>query len=144
MKYTVSNTIEAPLEEVVEKFKDESGLKHWMEGLQKVERVSGTPHSVGAKSKFHFLHKGKEMVIEETILEQNLPKQIKFAYISPMGGNEVEMQFEVLSDSSVKQINNTKFELKGFMKIMGPLMKGMFKKQSMKYMSAFKEYVENE
>ena len=82
------------------------------------------------------------MKISETILEQKFPKQIKFAYQSSMGYNEVEMQFEKLTDSSVKQINNSYFELKGFMKIMGFFMKGMFKKQSLKYMTAFKAYVE--
>ena len=143
MKYSVSNTINKPLDEVIEKFKDPEGLKHWMEGLQKIEHLSGTPGEVGAKSDLHFLHKKKEMKIRETILEQNLPKQMKFEYQSPMGNNEVEMLFEKISETSVKQTNNSYFELKGFMKIMGFFMKGMFKKQSLKYMTAFKEYVEN-
>ena len=142
MKYTISNTINKPLDEVVKKFKDPEGVKHWMEGLQKIERISGTPLEVGAKSEFHFLHKKKEMKISETILEQNLPHQIKFAYQSPMGYNEVEMLFEKLSDNSVRQTNNSYFELKGLMKAMGFLMKGMFKKQSLKYLNAFKSYVE--
>lgn len=144
MRYTLSNTINKPLEEVVEKFKDPEGVKHWMEGLQRIEHISGTPGEVGAKSDFYFLHKKKEMKISETILEQNLPKQIKFAYQSPMGNNEVEMVFEKLTDHSVKQINNSYFELKGFMKVMGFLMKGAFKKQSLKFMTAFKNYVEHE
>ena len=59
-----------------------------------------------------------------------------------MGTNEVEMIFEKLSDNSVKQINNTEFHLKGFFKLIGFAMKGMFKKQSMKYLDAFKDYVE--
>ena len=142
MKYTLSNTISKPLDEVIEKFKDPEGVKHWMEGLQKIEHLSGTPGEVGAKSDFYFLHKNKEMKISETVLEQNLPNQIKFAYQSPMGYNEVEMLFEKLSDNSVKQINNSYFELKGFMKVMSFMMKGMFKKQSLKYMTAFKNYVE--
>lgn len=142
MKYTLSNTINKPLEEVIEKFRDLEGVKHWMEGLQKIEHLSGTPGELGAKSDFYFLHKSKEMKISETILEQNLPNQIKFAYQSPMGYNEVEMIFEKHSDNTVKQTNNSFFELKGFMKIMGFLMKGMFRKQSLKYMTAFKNYVE--
>ena len=142
MKYTVSNTINKSLEEVHEKFKDPDGVKHWMDGLQRIERISGTPGEVGAKSDFHFLHKKKEMKITETILEQNLPRQIKFAYQSPMGYNEVEMIFEKLPDNQVKQTNNSYFEMKGIMKVMGFLMKGMFKKQSLQYMNAFKEYVE--
>ena len=142
MRYTLSNTINKPLEEVIEKFKDSEGAKKWMEGLQKIEPISGTPGEVGAKTNFYFIHKNKEMIIEETILEQNLPDQIKFAYHSSMGYNEVEMRFEPISDQSVRQINNSYFELKGIMKLMSFLMKGLFKKQSMKYMDGFKNYVE--
>jgi len=142
MKYTLSNTINGSMEEVVKKFTEPDGAMHWMEGLQKIERLSETSYEVGAKSNFHFLHRNKKMQISETILEQNLPGQIKFAFQSPMGYNEVEMLFEQLSDNSVKQTNNTYFELKGFMKVFGFLMKGMFKKQSLKYLTAFKEYVE--
>lgn len=142
MKYTLSNTINKPLEVVVEKFKEPEGAKHWMEGLQKIEPISGTPGRVGAKTDFYFLYKNKEMKISETILEQNLPHQIKFAYQSPMGYNEVELLFEKLSDNSVKQTSNSYFELKGVMKLMGFFMQGMFKKQSMTYMDAFKKYVE--
>ncbi|MBT8196839.1 MAG: SRPBCC family protein [Bacteroidia bacterium] len=142
MKYTVTNTINKPLDVVVEKFKEPEGAIHWMEGLQKIEHTSGTPGTLGAKSKFHFLHKGKEMIIDETILVQDLPNKIKFGYNSSMGYNEVEMQFEKIDDNSIKQINNSYFELKGVMKMMGFLMKGMFKKQSLKYMTAFKKYAE--
>ena len=142
MKYTLSNTINKPLEEVVEKFRNTEGAKEWMEGLQRIERISGEPHEVGSKTDFHFLFRGKEMKISETILEQNFPHQIKFAYQSPMGSNEVEMLFEQLPDGTTKQTNNSYFALKGFMKIMGFFMKGMYKKQSMTYLNAFKEYAE--
>ena len=143
MNYTVSNTINAPLEEVSKNFLDADGVKHWMEGLERIEHLSGTPGKIGAKSDFYFLHKGKEMKISETILEEDMPNQMKFSYQSQMGYNEVEMIFEKIDDSSVKQINNSYFELKGFMKLFGFLFKGMFKKQSMKFMVAFKEYVES-
>jgi hypothetical protein len=142
MRYTLSNTINKPLDEVIAKFREPDGALKWMEGLKRIEPVSGTPGEVGAKTDFYFMHKNKEMKISETILEQGLPNQIKFAYRSPMGYNEVEMRFEKLSDHSVKQISNSYFELKGFMKVMGFLMKGFFKKQSMKYMNGFKAYAE--
>ena len=143
MEYTVSNTINKPLNEVVEKFKEPDGAVKWMEGLQRVEHLSGTPGTLGAKSDFHFLHKKKEMKMTETVLEENLPDQIKFGYEGPTGSNEVEIRFEKINDSSVKQINTSSFDLKGFMKVMGVLFKGMFKKQSLKHMNGFKAYCEN-
>ena len=144
MNYTLSNTINRPMAEVMQKFKDPEGVKHWMEGLTRIEHLSGTPGEVGAISDFYFLHKNKEMKITETILEQDLPRQIKFGYQSGMGYNEVELRFEELDAHTVKQTSNSYFEMRGLMKVFGFLMQGLFKKQSMKYMDAFKAYVEKE
>ncbi len=142
MKYTVFNTINSSLEEVAAKFTEPDGALHWMEGMERIERVSGTPYEVGAKSDFYSVYKGKEMMISETVLESDLPHQIKFAYQSSMGYNEVELLFEEQADGTVRQTNNSFFDMKGLMKLLGPLMKGMFKKQSLKYMDGFKAYVE--
>ena len=142
MKYTVSNIINKPLAEVHAKFNQPEGMKNWMEGLEKIVLISGVPFEVGSKREHHFLHKGKEMKMTETILEQNFPHQIKFDYVGPMGGNTVEILFEEIDANTVKQINNTEMQLKGPIKIMGILFKGMFKKQSLKYLNGFKDYVE--
>jgi len=142
MKYTVSNNIDKSIEVVSDKFMEPDGALQWMEGLEKIERLSKESYIVGAKSRFHSLHKNKKFVIDETILEQNMPNQIKFGFTSSMGYNEVEMVFEKLNNNSTKQINNSYFKLKGIMWLLGPLMKGMFKKQSMKYLDAFKEFAE--
>lgn len=142
MKYTVFNIIDKPLEEVVARFREPEGALEWMEGLQRIERISGEPLEVGSKSDFHSVYKNKEFKISETVLEQNLPKRIKFSYESNMGYNEVELIFEELPDGKVKQINNSFFDTKGFMKVMGFMFKGMFKKQSLKYMNGFKKYCE--
>ena len=96
----------------MQKFKDPGRVKHWMEGLEKIEHISGVPGEVGAKSDFYFLNKGKVMKISETILEQNLPQQIKFGYQSGMGYNEVEMVFEEIDANSVKQTSNSYFEMR--------------------------------
>lgn len=142
MQYTIFNIIQSDINTVITKFTDPEGIKHWMEGFIKMEAIAGTPGEVGAKTNMHFMHKGKQMTILEEILEQNLPNQIKFAYHSPMGFNTVEMRFEVQENGDVKQINTSYFKFKGIMKLFAPLMKGMFKKQSFKYLDAFKAYVE--
>ena len=141
MKYTVSNIINKPIEEVVAKFKDPESVKHWMEGLQKVELISGTAGEIGAVTDLHSLFKKKEMIIRETILESN-PNQMKFSYQSSMGTNIVEIQFEENSNDTTHQISHTEMKMNGPMKIMGFLFKGMFKKFSMKYLNAFKKYAE--
>ena len=142
MRYTLSNTINKPLSVVAEKFADKEGAKEWMEGLHTIEPVSGEQGKKGATCYFHFTHKGKEMKMLETIVEENLPNQIKFSYASNFGYNEVELLFEEISENVTKQTTNTYFDLKGAMKIMGFFMKGLFKKQSMKFMDAFKAFAE--
>ncbi|MEX0273045.1 MAG: hypothetical protein AB3N16_01570 [Flavobacteriaceae bacterium] len=89
MKYTLHNTINKPLEVVAEKFGDPESIQYWMEGLQRVEHVSGTPGHAGAKRNLHSQYGNKEIIVLETLLEQHLPHQIKFAYESSMGRNEV-------------------------------------------------------
>ena len=59
MNFTVSNTINASLEVVAAKFLEPEGAKHWMEGLQKINLISGTSGEVGAKTDFYFLCRGK-------------------------------------------------------------------------------------
>lgn len=142
MRYSISNTINKSLDHIIAKFTEPEGAKNWMDGLERIEYTSGTPGTLGAKSDFYFIHKGKEMKISETILEQNLPNQIKFGYQSPMGYNEVEMLFEENTDGTVTQTNNSYFEMKGFGKIMGFLFKGMFKKQTRTFLEGFKKYAE--
>ncbi len=48
MKYTVSNTINRSMDQVMEKYKDPEGVKNWMDGLEKIERLSGSHMEVGA------------------------------------------------------------------------------------------------
>lgn len=143
MKYTLSNTINSTLPQVAGKINDPEGVKEWTEHLQKITPVSGNYSNVGSKRDLHYLFRGKEMIIQETILENNLPKQIKFSYDSQMGRNIVELCFEELSPNQVKQTSNTTMELKGAMKLFGFLFKSMFKKQSRKYMEGFKSFSES-
>jgi len=142
MKYTLSNTINSTLDQVAEKMNNPNGTKQWTENLQVIEQISGKYCDVGSKRNLHFLFKKKEMIIIETILEQNLPEQIKFAYDSKMGRNIVELVFKKTAENQVEQTSNTIMELKGVMKLIGFIFKPMFKKQSKKYMTAFKKYSE--
>lgn len=142
MKYTLSNTINSTLSKVAEKISDADGAKHWTEGLQSTEQISGKYCDVGSQRQMRFLHNGKEMMMTETIVEHRLPHQIKFAYDSDMSRNIVELVFEEISPNQVKQICNTELQLKGMMKYIGFLFTKMFKTQSLKFMDGFKEFVE--
>ena len=53
MKYTITNTIDRPIEVVAVKFMEPYGALQWMEGLQKIERLSDKSYELGAKSRFN-------------------------------------------------------------------------------------------
>jgi len=142
MKYTLSNEINSALSHVAQKIIAPEGAKEWTEGLQNIEQVAGQFGEVGSKRKLHYLFNNKEMIITESILEQNLPYQIKFTYDSKMGRNIVELKFDQVSDNKVRQTSHTTMELKGMMKWIGFIVIPMFKNQSRKYMTAFKSYAE--
>ena len=142
MRYTCNLPIDKNINDVIALFDNPDNLTAWMEGLQKFEHISGTPGEPGAKSHLTFLHKGREMVLTETILERDLPRVFKASYESPMGYNEVAASFEKIDDNTTQYSTDNYFKLKGVMKFMAPLMKGAFKKQSMKYLHAFKAFAE--
>lgn len=141
MKYTCEIIIDKPREEVTELFDSVDNLYKWMEGLQKFEMISGTPGEVGAKSKLTFQLGKRKMEMIETITEKNLPDSFSGTY-------EANGVLNIIQNEFVDQGNQTlyrthqEFRLTGVMKIFGWLFPGMFKKQSMKHLEAFKKFAE--
>jgi uncharacterized membrane protein len=145
MKYTVSIDIELPIDRVIELFDNPENLVHWMEGLQSFEHISGTPGQPGAKSKLLFIIRNKEMEMIETITERNGPYEFAGYYEGKGFQNNIRARFESLGSDKTRYYNEQEFVFAGFfMKIMTKLMPGMFKKQSMKYMTAFKKFAEGQ
>ncbi len=142
MKYQCSIDIELPIDEVVAKYDNEENLYKWMEGLQAIEPISGTPGEPGAKSNIVFQMGKRRMEMVETVIKRNPPEAITMTYDAKGVHNIVTTSFEKVSDNVTKCINDQEFQMKGFMKLMTWLMPGAFKKQSMKYLKAFKDFAE--
>lgn len=143
MKYTVEIEIDRPVETVVELFDDPDNLRHWMEGLESFEPLSGTPGEPGAKSRLKFKNGKREIEMIETITTKNLPHEFSGTYEAKGVFNIVKNRFVALPGNRTKYISEQEFQLKGFMRLLGFLMPGAFKKQSMKYLEAFKRFVES-
>ena len=145
MKYTNEIEINKPIKKVIELFDNPDNMGKWMEGLQSFEHISGTPGKPGAKSKLKFLHKGRAMELIETVTVRNLPEEFTGTYeMTGKGGlNTVKNKFVELSPTKTKYISESEFEFTGFIKFIAPLMKGAFKKQSLKYITAFKTFAES-
>ena len=144
MKYTSEIEIKKPIDKVIELFDNSDNMGKWMDGLQSFEHISGTPGQVGSKSRLKFKMGSREMEMVETVTVRNLPHEFSGTYEMNNVFNIVKNRFIPLSDNSTKYMTEHEFQFKGFMKIMAILMPGVFKKQSMKYLIAFKNFAESQ
>jgi carbon monoxide dehydrogenase subunit G len=144
MKYTSEIEINKPIDKVIELFDNPENLKKWMNGLQSFEPVSGTPGQPGSKSKLKFKMGNREIEMIETITTRNLPEEFSGTYEAKGVFNIVKNQFIRVTDNKTKYVTENEFQFKGFMKIIGLLMPGAFKKQSLKYLTDFKNFVESQ
>lgn len=142
MKYTTQIDINKPVGEVVALFDNADNLPKWMKGLQSFEHLSGTPGQPGAKSKLVFQMGKRRMEMIETITVHNLPEEFSGIYEVNGVVNTVKNKFVSIPRNKTRYIAEHEFKFAGFMKIIGWLAPGMFKKQSMKYLEDFKNFAE--
>lgn len=142
MKYSSEIEINQPIGRVIELFDNPGNLPKWMEGLQSFEPISGTYGQVGSKARLVFKMGKREIEMIETITVRNLPDEFSGTYEAKGVFNMVRNKFIPVGENKTKYISEQEFQFKGFMKIIGFLMPGAFKKQSMKYLSDFKNFAE--
>lgn len=142
MKFSCEIIIEKPIDEVIEKFDNIENMKEWMEGLQSFEPISGTTGEVGAKAKLVFLMGKRNIEMIETITVKDLPREFSGTYDAQGVHNIVKNYFEAVDANSTRYKTDQEFQFKGFMKIIGALFPKAFKKQSLKYLMNFKQFVE--
>ncbi len=142
LKYTVELDIDRPREEVAELYEDREQLIKWQKGLQSVEHLAGEPGQVGAKSRLTFQIDGRTMVMTETILVRDPPERFERLYETAGVTNTVRHRLVRLEDDRTKWISENEFHFRGWMRVVGWLMKGAFPKQSLAYLEAFKALAE--
>ena len=143
MKFSAEIEINKPIDTVIALFDDPDNLFKWMEGLQSFEHVSGTAGEPGAKSKMMFKMGKRDVEMTETVLVRNLPDEFTGSYEAKGVYNIVKNRFQKISNTKTKYITDQEFQFKGFMKCIAFLMPGAFKKQSMKYLTSFKNFAES-
>jgi len=142
MKYSVAIEIDMPVNRVIELFDNPDNYDKWMEGLLSLELISGTKCQPGAKTRMKFKMGKGEMEMLETVKVRNFPDEYTVTYEANGVFNIVTIRFVSLPDNRTKYITDQEFQFKGFMKMMAWLMPGAFKKQSMKNLNDFKNYVQ--
>ena len=144
MKYTTEFTINKPLDVVIEKFDSFDNLKEWQPDLVSYEHLSGEVGKPGAKTKLLYKFKKREMEMIETIERRDLPKAFDATYEAKNVWNRNKNSFKDNGNGTTQWITESEFKFKGFMKVMGFLMPGAFKKQSKKIGERFKQYAERD
>lgn len=144
MRYSVSIDIHAPIDEVVKRFDNPDMMKEWMKGLVSFEHLSGTPGQPGAKSKLRYQMGKREIEMIETITVRDLPARFEGTYDAQGVHNEVGNFFTAIDANTTRYETTQYFAFKGFMKVIGWLFPGAFKKQSLQYLKDFKAFVERD
>lgn len=142
MKYTSEIEINLPREKVIELFDNKANLKHWQEGLQSFEQLSGDPGTIGSKYTLKYKMGKRNIEMTETILKRE-SSNFDFLYEAKGVWNEVKNSFSEIDQNQTKWTIENDFRGKGMMAIMLFLMPSMFKKQTMKFMNSFKKFTEN-
>lgn len=142
MKYSVHIDIRKPLEEVYARFTDPANYSSWMDGLIRIEPLEGTPGKPGSTSRFVFKSGARTMEMTETILSVDKPYSVTVRFNANGVENIVTTRLERISPDITRCHNDQDFRFRGIMALVSRLMPGAFKKQSLKYLEAFKAFAE--
>jgi len=144
LKYQTEIQINLPRDRVIELFDNPDNLYHWMDSLTLFKHISGDLGAAGALSELHFKMGKRQMVMQEEITEYNLPQSFTAIYRMQGVENTMLNTFVEHGETTIWGID-VSFTFAGFgMKLMSKLMPGMFKKQTVKNMQAFKKFAESQ
>lgn len=143
MTYSCEIVINKPVDEVISKLDTPHNLKHWQSGLVATEHISGTPGELGAKMKLKYKFGKREMEMIETIIKRAFPEEFHATYSTSGMRNIQKNYFQKTENGFTKWVAESEFQPTTFrMRALLFLMPSAFKKQSLKYMSDFKTFVE--
>lgn len=143
MKYSCEIIINKPVDEVISKLDSPQNLKHWQAGLIATEHLSGSPGELGAKMRLKYRFGRREMEMTETILKRAFPEEFHASYATKGMRNIQKNFFRSTENGFTQWVSESEFQPTNIrMRALLFLMPSAFKKQSLKYMSDFKNFVE--
>jgi len=144
MKYNLDIEINLPRTRVIELFDNFDTMKLWQEGFVNYKHLEGKAGQKGAKSELHYKMGKREIDMIETITERSFPDRFSAIYEAKGVWNEVKNTFIDIGENKTKWVTENEFRFTTFfMKLMGFMMPGVFKKQSYKYLVDFKKFAES-
>lgn len=143
MKYTCEIIIDLPRQEVICKLDNAENMKHWQKGLINYEIISGAPGQEGTKMRLDYKMGKRTISMVETISKRDFPREFNATYDTKGVYNIQRNTFHEAGPSTTKWVSESEFQFSSFgMKLMGWMMPGIFKKQSLKYLEDFKNFAE--
>ncbi len=143
MKYTTEIIIDLPREEVIRKLDNPENMKKWQRGLVNYKVLDGIPGKEGSTMELVYKMGKRDVVLTETITKNEFPSEFHAKYDTKSVHNVQRNFFHEIEKNQTRWVSESEFQFAGFgMKLMGFLMPGAFKKQSLKYLKDFKNFAE--
>lgn len=154
MKYTISTEIARPREEVLQLIADPTQTPKWLRGLVLHETVSGAHGQVGTTSRVVFQMGKQRMEAIETVTRvepanlRAVPSSVVVHYEREIAAEgmwqaQSDRLIEAGPDTTLWE-SDSEFRFDGFlMRLVGLLMPGSFRKQSLQHMQDFKAFAEH-
>lgn len=142
MEYITEIVIERPIDEVMALFKNPDNLKHWQRGLISTSLLKGKSGEKGAKRKLKINIEGRQITMIETITKCDLPQHWHARYTTDNMRSYQENYFEAKSENKTYWKTTSKFEFQGYMRIVGSVLPGIFKRRSEMVIKDFKAFAE--
>ena len=143
MKYSTEIQVALSRTKFIEKWDSAENMKHWQKGLKAYKHLDGKPGREGSKMELKYQMGKRDLVMIETILKSNLPYEFHATYDAKGVHNIQKNFFKELDENNTLWVTESEFQFSGlFMKLMGLLMPGAFKKQTLEYLKSFKAFAE--
>ncbi len=153
MKYTVSIHVALPRERVVQLLADPANFPKWLRGLLVHEPISGPSGEVGTKSRVVFQMGKQKAEGIETITRREpadlsrIPKESVVRFDRELVGdgmwNVTRDRFTDVGPDQTLWESESEYRFSGvLMRLVGLLMPGAFRKQSLEHMQDFKAFAE--
>ncbi len=153
MKYTVSIEIALPRERVVQLLADPAHIPKWLRGLVLHEPVSGIHGQVGAESRVVLQTGQQTMELTETITRREpadlhgIPSDSVVHYdreiVAEGMWSAARERFTEAGPGTTLWASENEYRFSGLpMRLVAPLMRGVFRTQSRQHMQDFKAFAE--
>ncbi|WP_433781089.1 SRPBCC family protein [Actinomycetospora sp. CA-101289] len=153
MKYTVSVEIALPRERVAPLLADPAHLPMWLRGLVVHEPIRGEHGQVGTESRV-VLWTGQQTMEATEIITRREPADLHAIPRDSVVHFEREIVAEGMWSAARERLteagpgttlwaSENEYRFGGVMRLVAPLMRGVFRKQSLRHMQDFKAFAEH-